>query len=129
MKLIVGFNCGRDKIIALLTPLLNATAVSLECAKGHFNYLCFEDGRRLSMKNVKNTFLAFFTIALLLGATRATLAQSAYTTGTADSDAAAGYPTSFGGAVIYDYLPSYGQHDYVPSYGRVDAVPPNWGRR
>jgi len=81
------------------------------------------------MKNVKKSFLAFFTIALLLGATRATLAQSAYTTGTAESSAAAGLltlaqstyttgtvensaaaglPTPYGyGVGLYAYVPNY----------------------
>jgi hypothetical protein len=48
-------------------------------------------------------------IALLLGAAPAALAQSAYTTGTAASNAAAGYPSPYGGGSgIYDYVPDYG---------------------
>jgi hypothetical protein len=48
-------------------------------------------------------------IALLLGETPAVFAQSAYTSGTADSSAAAGYPTPYSGAGIYAYVPRYGQ--------------------
>lgn len=84
------------------------------------------------MKNVKKSFLAVFTTALLLGAARVALAQSAYTTGTAESSAsaglltlaqstyttgtaqssaAAGLPTANGahgsGVGLYAYIPSY----------------------
>jgi hypothetical protein len=48
------------------------------------------------------------TIAVLLGATPAALAQSAYTSGTADSSIAAGYPNPYGGVGVYDYAPNYG---------------------
>jgi hypothetical protein len=86
------------------------------------------------MNNVKKPLLALFTAALLLGATRVTLAQSSYTTGTAesnasaglltlaqstyttgtaDSSAAAGLPTPSGyGGDLYAYVPNYG-------YGRA----------
>jgi len=47
-------------------------------------------------------------IALLLSATSATLAQSAYTTGTIASDEQAGYPSPYGhGNGLYDYAPGY----------------------
>jgi hypothetical protein len=47
-------------------------------------------------------------IALLLSATSATLAQSAYTTGTIASDEQAGYPSPYGnGSSLYDYAPSH----------------------
>jgi hypothetical protein len=44
-------------------------------------------------------------IALLLSATSATLAQSAYTTGTIASSEAAGYGSPYGG--LYDYAPGH----------------------
>jgi hypothetical protein len=47
-------------------------------------------------------------MALLVGATPAALAQIAYTTGSAASNAAAGYPSPYGGAGLYAYAPSYG---------------------
>ncbi|HEY2528816.1 MAG TPA: hypothetical protein VGJ20_12855 [Xanthobacteraceae bacterium] len=47
-------------------------------------------------------------IALLLGATSATLAQSAYTTGTIASSEAAGYGSPGGyGSGFYDYAPGH----------------------
>jgi hypothetical protein len=52
--------------------------------------------------------LATFTIAL----SPAALAQSAYTTGTAASSAAAGYPTLYEyGSGLYDYAPDHGDED------------------
>lgn len=84
------------------------------------------------MKNAKKLFVALFTTTLLLSATRVTLAQSAYTTGTAESSpaaglltlaqstyttgtaqssAAAGLPTANGangyGVGLYAYIPNY----------------------
>jgi hypothetical protein len=47
------------------------------------------------------------TMALVLSATSAALAQSAYTTGTAASRAEAGYSSPYGGAGIYAYAPNY----------------------
>lgn len=50
-------------------------------------------------------------IALLLSATTATLAQSAYTTGSAAGNAAAGYPSPSGyGSGLYAYAPGYYGH-------------------
>ena len=47
-------------------------------------------------------------IALLLSATTATLAQSAYTTGSAAGNAAAGYASPYGyGSGLYAYAPTY----------------------
>jgi hypothetical protein len=47
-------------------------------------------------------------IALLLSATSATLAQSAYTTGTIASSESAGYGSPYGyGGGLYDYAPSH----------------------
>jgi hypothetical protein len=47
-------------------------------------------------------------IALLLSATSATLAQSAYTTGTISSNEAAGYGSPYGyGGGLYDYAPGH----------------------
>jgi hypothetical protein len=57
-------------------------------------------------------------IALLLGAAPAALAQSAYTTGSAAGNAAAGYPSPYGGSGLYAYVPDYG-HVAVPDYGHV----------
>jgi hypothetical protein len=48
------------------------------------------------------------TIALVLSATSAALAQSAYTTGAADNRADAGYSAPNSGAGIYAYAPNYG---------------------
>lgn len=48
------------------------------------------------------------TAALVLSATSAALAQSAYTTGAAENRADAGYSSPSGGAGIYAYVPSYG---------------------
>ena len=48
------------------------------------------------------------TVALVLGATSAALAQSAYTTGTAANRADAGYSSPYGGAGLYAYVPDYG---------------------
>jgi|HubBroStandDraft_5_1064220.scaffolds.fasta_scaffold300947_2 hypothetical protein len=48
------------------------------------------------------------TIALVLSATSAALAQSAYTTGAAENRADAGYSSPNGGAGIYAYVPNYG---------------------
>jgi uncharacterized membrane protein len=47
------------------------------------------------------------TIALVLSATSAALAQSAYTTGTAENRAEAGYSSPYSGAGIYAYAPNY----------------------
>ena len=60
------------------------------------------------------------SVAFVLGATPAAFAQSAYTTGTAESSATAGYNAPYGGAVIYNY---------VPSYGQVHAIHRNWRQR
>ncbi len=47
-------------------------------------------------------------MAFLLSATTATLAQSAYTTGSAAGNAAAGYPSPYGyGSGLYAYAPTY----------------------
>jgi len=46
------------------------------------------------------------TIALVLSATSAALAQSAYTTGAAENRADAGYSSPNGGAGIYAYVPN-----------------------
>jgi hypothetical protein len=47
-------------------------------------------------------------IALLLSATSATLAQSAYTTGTIASSESAGYGSPYGyGRGLYDYAPGH----------------------
>jgi hypothetical protein len=47
-------------------------------------------------------------IALLMSATSAALAQANFTTGSAGSDAAAGYPSSSGyGTGLYAYAPGY----------------------
>jgi hypothetical protein len=46
-------------------------------------------------------------IALLLSATSATLAQSAYTTGTIASNKAAGYPAPYANGRLYSYAPAY----------------------
>ena len=46
------------------------------------------------------------TMALVLSATSAALAQSAYTTGAADNRADAGYSSPYGGG-IYAYAPNY----------------------
>jgi hypothetical protein len=48
------------------------------------------------------------TVALVLGATSAALAQSAYTTGSAENRADAGYSSPYGGAGLYAYVPDYG---------------------
>ena len=46
--------------------------------------------------------------ALVLGATSAALAQSAYTTGTIASSERAGYPSAGGyGSGLYNYAPGY----------------------
>jgi hypothetical protein len=57
-------------------------------------------------------------MAFLLGATTATLAQSDYTTGTAENSMAAGFPSPYGyGSGLYAYVaPGY-------DYGRAE-----WGR-
>ncbi len=47
------------------------------------------------------------TVALVLGATSAALAQSAYTTGSAENRADAGYSSPYGGAGLYAYVPDY----------------------
>jgi hypothetical protein len=48
-------------------------------------------------------------MALLLGATTATLAQSAFTTGTLADSAAAGYPSTYGyEGGLYNYAPNHG---------------------
>jgi hypothetical protein len=61
-------------------------------------------------------------IALLLGATTATLAQSAYTTGSAAGNAAAGYASPYGyGSGLYAYAPTY--HVAI---GRVWRRPSIW---
>lgn len=58
-------------------------------------------------------------IALLLTATSAALAQSAYTTGTANSDEAAGLPFSGGyGSGLYAYVPDYGSGYTADAYRR-----------
>ncbi|MFZ3225306.1 MAG: hypothetical protein WA230_07300 [Xanthobacteraceae bacterium] len=58
-------------------------------------------------------------IVLLLGTTITTLAQSAYTTGTAASSAAAGLASTYGysghGGELYAYVPEY---DYAHAVGR-----------
>ena len=46
------------------------------------------------------------TAALLLSATSAALAQSAWTTGTASDRERAGYPAPFGGS-LYSYAPDF----------------------
>jgi hypothetical protein len=49
-------------------------------------------------------------IALLLSATSATLAQSAYTTGTVASNEAAGYPAPYANGRLYSYAPALPAH-------------------
>jgi hypothetical protein len=56
------------------------------------------------------------TAAVLLGATSAAMAQSAWTTGTAADRARAGYVSPYGGS-LYAYAPAFGSR---PSSG-VDA--------
>jgi hypothetical protein len=70
----------------------------------------------------RTTETIIITMALLLGAPAAALAQSAYTSGTADSSAMAGYPTPGGGVGVYDYVPLRGglharwpRHRFPPS--------------
>ena len=49
------------------------------------------------------------TVSLVLGATSAALAQSAYTSGSAASREMAGYPSPYGGGGgLYAYAPRYG---------------------
>jgi hypothetical protein len=48
------------------------------------------------------------TVALVLSATSAALAQSAYTSGSAENRAEAGYSSPYGGTGLYAYVPSYG---------------------
>jgi hypothetical protein len=47
------------------------------------------------------------TIALLLATTGAAFAQSAYTSGTEASSAAAGYASPYAGVGIYAYVPRH----------------------
>jgi hypothetical protein len=60
------------------------------------------------------TKIIISTLALLLGAPSAALAQSAYTTGSAAGNAMAGYSSPYGGGAIYAYVPNYGhvRHHY-----------------
>jgi hypothetical protein len=63
-------------------------------------------------------------LLLLLSATSAAMAQSAYTTGTIASDEAAGYPSPYGtGSGYYAYFPGYdyGHHARVHRHYRHPA--------
>jgi FlaG/FlaF family flagellin (archaellin) len=63
--------------------------------------------RAMTAKNIAAAIA--IAIVFLLSATPAALAQSAYTTGTAASDEAAGYPSPYGnGSGFYAYRPGYG---------------------
>jgi hypothetical protein len=65
---------------------------------------------------VKTIVLA---VAFLLSASTLTLAQSDYTTGTAESSAAAGLPTPYGyGGGLYAYVPP--RHGYGHAEWRRD---------
>jgi hypothetical protein len=58
------------------------------------------------LEMIMTTKKMIVTVALLLGTTAAAMAQSAYTTGTAASNAAAGYPSPYGGySGLYAYAP------------------------
>lgn len=63
--------------------------------------------------------------ALLLGATSAALAQSAWTTGSAADRARAGYTTPYGGG-LYDYAPGSisGNANGLGSYAMVPRAQP-----
>jgi hypothetical protein len=61
------------------------------------------------MNKTKFTLIAAVIAALSIAGPAAAFAQSAYTTGTAASSAAAGYPSPYGnGYGFYDYAPSNG---------------------
>jgi hypothetical protein len=55
----------------------------------------------------KLALIAAAVAALGIAMPAAAMAQSAYTTGSAASRAAAGYPSPYGGG-LYDYAPDYG---------------------
>jgi hypothetical protein len=60
---------------------------------------------------IRKSKLALLAViaALTIGAPAAALAQSAYTTGSAAGNVAAGYPSPYGsGGGLYAYAPNYG---------------------
>jgi len=59
------------------------------------------------MNKTKFTLIAAVIAALSIAAPAAAVAQSAYTSGTAASSAAAGYPSPYGNG-FYDYVPNSG---------------------
>jgi hypothetical protein len=64
------------------------------------------------------------TAALLLGATSAALAQSAWTTGTASDRERAGFPSPFGGS-LYSYAPDFapGDSSGLRAFARIPQGP------
>jgi hypothetical protein len=65
--------------------------------------------RRTTMINKAKLTLIAAIAASSIALPAAALAQSAYTSGTAASRAAAGYPSPYGyGSGLYDYAPGYG---------------------
>lgn len=63
--------------------------------------------------------------AILLAASSAAFAQSAFTTGTAANSAAAGYATPYGGG-LYAYAPGFVSHR-ANGLSAFAKVPTHWG--
>jgi hypothetical protein len=70
------------------------------------------------MNKTKLTLIAAAIAALSIAAPAAAFAQSAYTSGTAAGNAAAGYQTPYGGYGFYDYAPGYGSAHHHTYRGR-----------
>jgi len=69
------------------------------------------------MNKTKITLIAAAIAALSIAAPAATFAQSAYTTGTAASNAAAGYPSPYGNG-LYNYYNSAPDNGFVHQHAR-----------
>jgi hypothetical protein len=71
--------------------------------------------RRPRINPAKTLILALLTTAPLIGGAHEAVAQSAYTSGTANSSAAAGYPSPSGyGPGLYAYVPHYEPYYAAP---------------
>jgi hypothetical protein len=78
-----------------------ALAVDASFSRTSIESVWNEQERKMTMKIIAGA------IAFLFCAVSSALAQSAYTSGSAAGNTAAGYPSPYGGAGIYAYVPNY----------------------